>query len=321
MTTRDQAMTVCTTFNIDAPQEVLTSGFSDLNNPHIPKRNEGYVFRRETLRDILSYLDDPDGDGLYFFGHYGAGKTTLPYQVASRLNWPVQSFTAHSRMEFDDLVGTWKMVNGTMQFLYGPLAVAMRDGHMLILNEIDRADPGQLAGLHDVLEGHPLVIATNGGEVIQAHDNFRFIANGNSRGAGDDSGLHQGVNQLDIAFMDRFRVVEVDYPIEEVELQILSEKTPELPEEIRKNMVRVANQIRKLFVGGEETATPLTITMSTRALCRWAKLTLVFRNAPNALSYALNQSLIAKAEPEQRIAIEQIAKDIFGSTWQQGEAA
>jgi cobaltochelatase CobS len=317
MTVRDQAMAIRNTFNLEVPAEVMTAGFSDTTNPHIPKRNDNYVFRRETLRDILSFLDDPDGDGLYFAGHYGAGKTTLPYQVAARLCWPVQSYTGHSRMEFDDLVGTWKLVSGSMEFIYGPLSIAMREGYLFILNEVDRADPGQLAALHDVLEGHPLVIATNGGEVIHAHENFRFIVNGNSAGSGDSSGLYQGVNQLDIAFLDRFRMVEVDYPTEDVEMMILAQKTPELPEEIRRKMIRVANQIRRLFVGGDETATPLTVTMSTRTLCRWAKLSLTFRNAPNALSYALTQSLLAKAEPEQRIAIEQIAKDVFGSNWQQ----
>ncbi|UZE97260.1 CbbQ/NirQ/NorQ/GpvN family protein [Alkalimarinus alittae] len=318
---RDQALAVRTIFNLDVPVEVITTGFSDTNNPHVPKINEGYIFRRETLRDILSFLDDPDEDGLFFAGHYGAGKTTLPYQVAARLSWPIQSLTAHSRLEFDDLMGTWKLVNGVMEFLHGPLAIAMREGHLFILNEIDRTDPGQLAGLHDVLEGHPLVIATNGGEVIRAHENFRFIATGNSLGSGDSTGLYQGVNQLDIAFMDRFRVVEVQYPTEDIEMAILEKKTPDLPEEIRKNMIKVANKIRNLFIGGEEVATPLTITMSTRALCRWAKLTLVFRNAPNALSYALNQSLLAKAEPEQKIAIEQIAKDVFGENWTQKDAA
>ena len=205
-----------------------------------------------------------------------------------------------------------------MEFVYGPLSVAMRDGHLFILNEVDRADPGQLAALHDVLEGHPLVIATNGGEVIHAHQNFRFIVNGNSVGSGDSTGLYQGVNQLDIAFLDRFRMVHVDYPTEDVELMILEKKAPDLPEELRKKMVRVANQIRRLFIGGEETATPLTITMSTRTLCRWAKLALAFRNAPNALSYSLNQAFLAKAEPEQRIAIERIAQDIFGTSWSKG---
>ena len=318
MTTRNHAYGIASTFNVAAPQEVTTLGFlpNDDDRP-VPKANDDYVFRKETLRDILCYLEDPDGDGFYFAGPYGAGKTTLPYQVASRLNWPVQSFTAHARMEFDDLIGTWKMANGSMEFIHGPLAIAMREGHIFMVNEIDRADPGQLAGLHDVLEGHPLVIATNGGEVIHAHEDFRFMANGNSLGSGDSTGLYQGVQQLDVAFMDRFRVVEVTYPDKDIELSILEKKCPDLPEEHRVNMVKVANHVRELFVGGEETATPLTITMSTRALCRWAKLTLSFRNAPNALSYALRQALTSKAEPEQRIAIEQIAKDVFGQTWTQ----
>ena len=88
MTVRDKAMAIRNTFNLDVPAEVMTAGFSDANHPDLPKRNESYVFRRETLRDILCFLNDPDGDGLYFAGHYGAGKTTLPYQVAARLNWP-----------------------------------------------------------------------------------------------------------------------------------------------------------------------------------------------------------------------------------------
>lgn len=320
-TLRDQSFQIGTTFNLPIPAGHITAGFPDTNHPFVPRRDDNYVFRRETLRDALAFLNDPDGDGLFFCGHYGAGKTTLPYQVASRLNWPVQSFTAHSRMEFDDLVGTWKLVNGVMEFLHGPLAVAMREGHIFILNEIDRADPGQLAGLHDVLEGHPLVIATNGGEVIKAHENFRFIANGNSQGSGDSTGLYQGVNQLDIAFMDRFRVVEVDYPTQDIELNILQAKLPDLPMDVANKMISVANQIRKLFTGSIDSDATLTITMSTRALCRWAKLSLTFKGAPNALEYALNQSLLAKAEPEQKIAILEIAKDVFGTDWSQENAA
>lgn len=321
MTLRDQAFQIGQTFNLPVPAGHITTGFPDVHSPFVPRTDTTYVFRRETLRDILAFLNDPDGDGLFFSGHYGAGKTTLPYQVAARLNWPVQSYTAHSRMEFDDLVGTWTLVNGVMEFLHGPLAIAMREGHLFILNETDRADPGQLAGLHDVLEGHPLVVSTNGGEVIHAHENFRFIANGNSVGSGDNTGLYQGVNMLDIAFMDRFRVVEVEYPTEDVELRILEMKAPDLPEIYRRNMIRVANQIRRLFIGGDKEEATLTITMSTRALCRWAKLSLIFKGAPNALEYALNQSLLAKAEPEQKIAILQIAKSVFGSDWTQADAA
>lgn len=320
MTNRTHSVSIRDAFGIEeAPADFHAAALPESDNHRIPMIDKHYVFRRETLRDLLNFLDDPDGDGFYFWGHYGSGKTTLPYQVAARLNWPVQRFTAHGRMEFDDLVGCWKMVNGNMEWVYGPLSIAMKEGHLFVLNEGDRADPGQLSGLHDVLEGHPLVIAANGGEVIKAHPDFRMILNGNSPGSGDQTGLYQGVNQLDVAFMDRFRVVEVEYPTPDIEEHILERKTPQLPEEIRVKMIRVANSIRKLFIGEDESAQPLTITMSTRALCRWAKLTMDFRAAPNALAYALNQALLSKAEPEQRVAVQRIAKDIFGDTWGEGD--
>jgi cobaltochelatase CobS len=321
MSNRDKALSIRTAFNLEVPAEVQTAAFQAQWHPQIPPVDSSYEFRRETLRDILAFLDDPGGDGMFFYGHFGTGKTSLPYQVAARLNWPTQSLTGHGRFEFDDLIGTWKLVSGTMQFLDGPLTKAMKEGHLFIFNEVDRVDPGQLAGLHDILEGQPLIISTNGGEVVHAHPNFRFVCNGNGfSGTGDPTGLYQGINQLDVAFLDRFRMVEVGYPCAETECQILTNKYPELPVKIRENMVRVANMTRELFIGGSESATPLTITMSTRSLNRWAHLTLKFRNAPNALSYALRQALTARAEPEQRIAIERIAKDVFGSDWSQEDS-
>ena len=40
------------------------AGFPDTQNPNVPRIDQSYVFRRETLRDILAYLNDPDGDGI-----------------------------------------------------------------------------------------------------------------------------------------------------------------------------------------------------------------------------------------------------------------
>ena len=51
MVQRDQAFSVRDIFNLDAPADLTTAGFSDAQNPHLPKRNEDYVFRRETMRD------------------------------------------------------------------------------------------------------------------------------------------------------------------------------------------------------------------------------------------------------------------------------
>ena len=220
-------------------------------------------------------------------------------------------------MELGALIGQFVLANGSTQFVHGPLAVAARDGHLLILNESDLMDPTELAGLNDIIEGQPLVIAENGGEVIRPHAKFRVFATGNSAGSGDSSGLYQGVLRQNLAFIDRFRVIHVGYPDAEIEKEVIKNAAPKLPELIIDKMIAVAAEIRRLFMGsGAEGGPELTVTMSTRTLVRWATLSLTFKGAPRVFEYALNQALTARAEPEQREAIHRIAADIFGDYWE-----
>jgi cobaltochelatase CobS len=274
-----------------------------------------YVFRKEHLRDVLAFLGNAQGDGLYVTGPTGSGKTSLITQVAARLNWPVHAVTCHGRLELNDLIGQLTLVEGTMTFVHGPLSQSVRDGHVLIMNEIDLMDPSELAGLNDCLEGQPLVIAQNGGEVIRPHPKFRLVATGNSAGAGDQTGLYQGVLRQNLAFLDRFRLIEIGYPEPPLEDSLLATAIPAIPAPIREKMIRVANEVRKLFVGGTDGAGMLSVTLSTRGLLRWAALTVAFKGAPNALEYALDRALTLRAEPEQRLAIHRIAADVFGDDW------
>ncbi len=218
-------------------------------------------------------------------------------------------------MELHALLGQFILVQGETKFIYGPLAVAARDGRLLILNESDLMDPSELAGLNDIIEGQPLVIAENGGEVIRPHPKFRVFATGNSVGAGDGSGLYQGVLRQNLAFMDRFRVVQVGYPEPAVEKEIIKTQVPKLPDLIAEKMITVAGEIRRLFVGAKEGGAELTVTMSTRTLVRWAGLSLTFKGAPKVFEYALSQALTARAEPQQQEAIHRIAADVFGDYW------
>jgi cobaltochelatase CobS len=176
-------------------------------------------------------------------------------------------------------------------------------------------DPAELAGLNDIVEGQPLVIAENGGEVIRPHPQFRLVATGNSAGAGDGSGLYQGVLRQNLAFMDRFRVVQVEYPEPVIEKQVVQQAVPKLPDLIVDKMIGVAGEIRRLFVGGPEGGAELTVTMSTRTLVRWAQLSLTFKGAPQVFEYALTQALTARAERDQQVAIHRIAADTFGDYW------
>ncbi|HYN77226.1 MAG TPA: AAA family ATPase [Lamprocystis sp. (in: g-proteobacteria)] len=310
-----QRFDVAKTFGVQARAGLEVVGFADETHPHIPMRKP-YVFRNEVLRDILAFLRDPGGDGFFLTGPTGSGKTSLVTQVASRLFWPVQAVTCHGRMELHALIGQFVLVQGETRFVHGPLAVAARDGHVLILNESDLMDPSELAGLNDIIEGQPLVIAENGGEVIRPHPKFRVFATGNSVGAGDGSGLYQGVLRQNLAFMDRFRVVHVGYPEPAIEKEIIKAQAPKLPDLIVEKMIAVAGEVRRLFVGAKEGGAELTVTMSTRTLVRWAGLSLTFKGAPKVFEYALTQALTARAEPEQGEAIHRIAADVFGDYWE-----
>jgi len=309
-----QRFHVAKTFQVNMPQNLEILGFADDTHPQIPVRKP-YVFRPELIRDVIAYLHSSGGDAMYLTGPTGAGKTSLITQMASRLNWPVQAVTCHGRMELISLVGQFVLSKGSTQFVYGPLATAVKFGHILILNESDLMDPAELAGLNDIIEGQPLVIVENGGEVIKPHPLFRLFATGNSAGSGDTSGLYQGVLRQNLAFMDRFRVLHVDYPAPDLEKAVILGAVPSMPPAIVDKMLLVAAEIRRLFVGTDRDAPELTVTMSTRTLVRWASLAVVFRGAPSVFHYTLTQSLTARAEPSQREAIHRIAQDIFGDYW------
>lgn len=292
---------------------------------HVPSVNQNYRFNADNLRDMLVFIANNDGDGLFLSGPTGCGKTSLILETAGRLNWPVRRINAHSRMELHEIVGSMALVpvkgGGTSTvFRYGPLAQAMKEGSLFILDEMDTLDPAVANGLNAVLEGNPLVIADNGGEVVKAHPNFRFIATGNTAGMGDDSGAYAATQQQNLAFLDRFWIVTVGYPDESVEQSILEAMFSDTIEAgIRNKMIKVANLVREQFVGTGNSGATLSITFSTRTLIRWSNMLISYSQSKisgSRLEYTLDRCLTMRARPHEREAVIEIAKNVFGNTWQ-----
>ena len=283
---------------------------------YTPTLNPHYMFH-EASRDIIVWLMNP-ADPLYVFGPVGCGKTSCITQLAARLNYPVLEVTGHGRLEFADLTGHLAVKNGSMTYEYGPLALAMRYGGICMVNEIDLTSPEVAAGLNTVLDGSPLCIAENGGELIAPHPMFRFVATANTNGGGDDTGLYQGANRQNIAWLDRFCMCEVSYPAPEIEKTLLSQLFPMLPPELAHKLVDFANEVRKLFMGEHDSGNltgAIEVTLSTRTLLRWAELTVRFQPLAHQgiqpITYALDRALAFRASRETRAMLHELAQRIF----------
>ncbi|GAA6412555.1 CbbQ/NirQ/NorQ C-terminal domain-containing protein [Bilophila wadsworthia] len=286
---------------------------------YTPKVDPLYQFH-ESMRDPAVWFLNPS-DPLYVFGPTGSGKTSLIKQLAARLNFPVFCVNAHGRLEFQDLVGHLSVQQGSMTYQYGPLALAMRHGGLFLLDEFDLLDPSTAAGLNSILDGSPLCIPENGGEIIEPHEMFRFVATANTNGGSDETGLYQGTLRQNLAVMDRFVLCEVGYPTPLIEQHILERSAPALPTELRELMVKFANEVREKFMGEGEGA--IEVTFSTRSLIRWADLTLRFqpvaRQGLQPVMYALDRALAFRACRETRAMLHELAQRYFSLETDLGE--
>lgn len=298
-------------------------GLSDVGNPLVPKQDPSYVYNKDLVIDIRSLYLNPFTEGLCIFGHAGTGKTSGVLQYMAATKRPVRSITANGRMTADDLIGFHALVSAKpgsppeMRFNYGPLPLAMKEGSCLLINEVDMIEPSELAALNDVLEGRPLIIASNGGELVHPHPDFRIIVTANSSGGGDETGFYQGVKVQNLASLDRYRFSEVGYLAQELELKILEDVAPKTSKEILKKMVSVANGIRQLFMGDANNPGSISVPMSTRTLVRWAKLMQSYAGTPDGSSLVVgfNKAFLLRVNGAEKAAIERVAADVFGKDW------
>lgn len=301
------------------PSKRMVTGY-DKPSSFTPAIDHNYIFH-ETSRDVVVWFMNPT-DPLYLFGPTGSGKSSLVKQLAAKLNFPVFEITGHSRLEYPDMVGHLAIDNGAMKYQYGPLALSMKYGGIMLLNELDLLDPSTAAGLNTILDGAPLCIPENQGEVINPHPNFRFIATANTNGGSDESGLYQGTLRQNLALMDRFILAQVPYPEPKAENQLIEKSFPMLPDTIRAKMIDYAGEVRKLFMGDNGNGSTaienrIEVTFSTRTLLRWAGLTVQYQplaaQGISPVSYALDRALGYRATPESRAVLHELVQRIFPS--------
>lgn len=286
----------------------------------VPAREE-YTFSSEMVKFLFAWdAGHLPRKNLLLTGPTGSGKTSLIEQYAARMNREVIRVGCHGRMEFQELLGGQRLTRdeqGGVVTTYqdGPLVTAMRQGAILLLDEANFLSPAVVGGLNGVLDGAPL-LNPDTGEVIRPHAGFRIAATGNAVDGGADAANYRGAQKQNIALLDRYLAVEVDYMSPQDEAKILHRAAGNLTGEVIDLLVRVAAEVRTGFKEGS-----IGATLSTRVLVAWGRMLEMFagdasgdallEQTKNCLGYALTN----RVNKDDRFVIEGLLVRLWsGST-------
>ena len=94
-------------------------------------------------------------------GEPGSGKTTMMRAIAAALHMPFCSENIHPNTEDDTFEGKNKMVDGHLQFVKTEFLNGFTKGWMILMDEVNFADPATIAMLNDSIIA-PYTIKENG---------------------------------------------------------------------------------------------------------------------------------------------------------------
>ena len=284
------------------PINVLTK-HAKQDQDMVPEKSDEYVYDIDELKNCILALEKRIP--LYVWGHKGSGKSDLIEQMCARLNRPFMRVQHSANTEESHIIGQWVVRNGSTEFELGPLPVAMQRGWVFCADEYDFALPSVLAVYQAVLEGKPLIIkeADAANRIIKPHENFRFVATGNTNGSGDETGLYQGTNLQNSANYDRFgMVVNKQYLNKKNESLILQKKVGLVAADADK-MAEFAALVRESYDGGK-----ISDTISPRTLIYAATIGIARGN----FHQGLQCSFINKLTAVDRETCSGLAQRIFG---------
>ncbi len=288
----------------------------DGEHPWVPEADEHYQFNVETLLPYLSTLIA--GKNAWLYGHTGTGKTTLAQQVCAKLGWPMRRVNFDGDISRLDLVGQTKLDNddGTTvsKYVDGILPQAMNSPTILLLDELDVGRPDVLYALQNALDQGQLTITDDGGRRIKAHPFFRAVAACNTQGQGDDSGLYQGTRVLSRALLNRFHnFIPIDYMRREDEMSVLISKVPALKGYgIADKLMQYVHEHRVAFTSVEVTE-PISLRNIIGAAQEYVFYATRIGHA-DAINLAISNTILNRANPEDRIVLRGIAQRVFPGT-------
>jgi MoxR-like ATPase len=221
---------------------------------------------------------------VFVTGLSGNGKTTMIEQACAKAKRECYRVNITQETDEDDLLGGFRLIDGNTVFSYGPVVEAMRNGAVLLLDEIDLAS-SKIMCLQPVLEGKGVFVKKIG-EWITPAPGFTVLATANTKGKGDVDGRFIGTNVLNEAFLDRFDwTMEQDYAPRATETRIIKkkmEKYGEVDADFADYLTRWAEITRKAYTEGA-----IDEIITTRRLENICKAFAIFKDRKTSVALAL----------------------------------
>jgi MoxR-like ATPase len=145
------------------------------------------------------------GLNVMLVGPAGSGKTTVGQQVADCLGLQFGCISLTAGVSESRLVGRFAPMGegGKFEYVETDFVRIWRDGGVMVLDEVDAADPNVLLCLNAALANKFLITPDPKQPRIKRHKDCMIIACANTWGSGADR-EYVGRNQLDVSTLDRF---------------------------------------------------------------------------------------------------------------------
>lgn len=235
-------------------------------------------------------------------GPTSSGKTSMIGYLARISGNQCVRINNHEHTDLQEYLGSYiSGPDGQLQYQEGVLVRALREGHWIILDELNLAPTDVLEALNRLLDDNKELLVPETQQVIKPHLNFMLFATQNP------PGIYGGRKMLSRAFRNRFLELHFD-DIPEDELETILRERSQIAPSFCAKIVAVYKRL-SIFRQRDRLFDRKNSFATLRDLFRWA-----LRDADNREQLAINGFMLLAERirnPNERLVVKETIEDVM----------